>query len=423
MKKYIGLLLIMAACMFANGRAVTDHIRLDNMTYVDGIESVTLLPTGQVLGAPVMQLGTDNSLTLTFDDLNETSRYYKYTFIHCTHDWKPSDLNQIEYIEGFTEDEIENYHYSFNTTVHYVQYSVTFPNDNIKPSISGNYILFVYDDTPDKPVLTRRFMVLESEVVPISGSVHTPSDVNNRFTSQEIDFKISSGSYVIRNPIMTLHAAIMQNGRWDNAIYGLTYRSAFGEEISFDYDDGRNVMEGGAEFRTFDISTLLINADHVIGINYDHHINQAYLLQDEARPFSAYESRSTIHGACYYLNRDMSHDYSEDYVNTHFTLHSNFPFTGGDVYVFGQLTDWQIKEAAKLKYNEAYKFWETALFLKQGKYNYQYVYVPHAQPRIDAGYIEGNHYQTRNRYTVLVYYREESGTYDRLIGVGFFAMQ
>lgn len=423
MNKRVVLFLLMTFCVSAAAQSLEDNIQLDNRTYVPDIESVTLLPTGQIMGAPVIKLGTDNSLTLTFDDLKEVSRYYKYTFIHCTNDWKLSDLNPIEYIDGFMEDEIATYHYSFNTTVHYVQYSVTFPNENIKPYISGNYILLVYDDTPDRPILTRRFMVLESEDVPVSGHVHTPSDVSERFDRQEIDFKILSGGYVIRNPAVTLRATILQNGRWDNAIYGLTYRNAYGSEISFDYDDGRNVMDGGAEFRTFDISTLHSNADHVIGINFDHHINQAYLLQDEAMPYGAYESRSTINGACYYFNRDFDHDYSEDYVNTHFTLHSTFPFSGGDVYVFGQLTDWQIREAAKLTYNVEYDYWEAALFLKQGKYNYQYVYVPHDRSRVDSGFIEGNHYQTGNQYTVLVYYREESGTYDRLIGIGFFGIQ
>lgn len=395
-------------------------ILMENKTYVEGIESVSLIPEGLRYGQPITKLGMKENLVLTFDDLQEESRYLKYTFIHCTHDWKPSDMNPLDYLDGFLEDELSTYNYSFNTITHYMQYQLKFPNDIMQFTKSGNYILFVYDDTPEHPVLTRRFMVQENAAVGVEGKVHSASDVNDRFTKQEVDFTVVAGNYPIRNPGKTLHATILQNGRWDNAIYGLTYRSAYPGVFSFDYDDGSNAMYGSSEFRSFDISTLRSNADRIIGINFNHRRNQAYVLQDEARPFGAYESRNTMNGACIYHNMDMPNDFSEDYVNTHFTLKCGFPITDGDVYVFGQLTDWQIKEEAKLKYRQDYNFWETDFMLKQGKYNYQYVYVPHGSTEIDATYIEGTHYETHNQYTVLIYFRQEGSMYDKLIGVGSF---
>lgn len=417
MKKVINIIFLLWACLGAWAQPNMENIQLDNMIYADGIKSVTLT-AGYNLGKPVITLGS-GELTLTFDDLAEESRYVKYTLIHCTHDWKPSDMNQIEYLDGFMEDEVSTYNYSFNTVTHYMQYSLTIPNDNMRPTKSGNYILFVYDDTPDHPLLTRRLMIREDSQAGITGDVHSASDVADRFTRQEVDFTVNSGPYVVRNPIMTLHATIQQNDRWDNAITGLTYRSGFPGEYSFDYDDGRNTFDGSAEFRTFDIRTLRTNGDRIVGITFAHHENQAYVLQDDARPFGAYESRNTLNGACIYQNTDMSNPFSEDYVNTHFTLKSPFPFTDGDVYVFGQLTDWRILPEAKLHFNEEYKFWETAFPVKQGAYNYQYVYVPHGSSKIDATYIEGNHYETHNDYTVYVYFREEGSSYDRLIGVAF----
>ncbi|MCQ2283553.1 MAG: DUF5103 domain-containing protein [Bacteroidales bacterium] len=410
-------LLCLACALFA--QYDYSHIEFKDKVYVDGIESVTFRSGNYLLSDPVMTLGGE-PLTITFDDLEEESRYLKFTIIHCTHDWQLSDMNPIEYIDGFTEDIIDKYNYSFNTIVHYMQYEATFPNENIAPSKSGNYILFVYDDTPENPILTRRFMVIENDQVGITGDVHASSEVADRFTKQEVDFSVNSGHYIIRNPVMTLHATIKQNGRWDNAIYGLTYRSSSPGEFNFDYDDGRNTFQGGAEFRTFDIRTLRSNGDRIIGINFDHRRNNAYVLQDDARPFGAYESRSTMNGGCIYRNIDIPNPYSEDYVYTHFTLKSTFPFTDGDVYVFGQLTDWQIKPEAKLVYNEQYKFWETDFLIKQGVYNYQYVYVPYGTNTIDATYIEGTHYETNNMYTVFIYFREEGSSYDKLIGIKHF---
>ncbi|MBQ6070261.1 MAG: DUF5103 domain-containing protein [Bacteroidales bacterium] len=418
MKPALFSILMTVVCLSAFAQPDLGQIRMDDRVYVEGIKSITMQAAGLPLSEPIMELN-GGGITLTFDDLEEESRYLKYTIIHCSHDWKPSDMNPIEYIDGFLEDNIETYNYSFNTVVHYMQYQLDFPTDNMRPTRSGNYILFVYDESPDQPVLTRRFMVVESEPVGIHGNLHASSVINDRFTHQEVDFTVTTGPYVIRDPIMSVRATIKQNGRWDNAIYGLTYRSGFPGELSFDFDDGRNTFPGGAEFRTFDISTLRSNADRIVGITFEHHQNQAYVLQDDARPFGAYESRNTLNGACLYHNADMRNDFSEDYVNTHFTLMSNFPFQDGDVYVFGQLTDWRILPEAKLHFNENYNYWETDFFIKQGLYNYQYVYVPRNNKNVvDATYIEGSHYETRNQYTILLYFHEEGSSYDKLIGVG-----
>ncbi len=390
-------------------------IQLDDWIYEEGIASVQLTVNEDPLSEPVATLG-GATFQIAFDDLNLEVRHPKFLFIHCTHDWKRSDLNPIEYIEGFMEDEIEQYDHSFNTIEPYLHYYAEFPNDNIAFTKSGNYVLYVYDDSPDRPLFTRRFMVLEPMAAKIVTDVHPAVDVNNRYTHQDIDFTVFTGSYQIRNPQQSVHATIRQNGRWDNAIIGLTYRSGVASELHFDYTDGRNSFPGGAEFRTFDISTLRSNADRIVGISYVNRHNHAYVLQDDARPYAAYESRGTMNGRCYYKNRDLRNEYSEDYVFTHFTLKSDYPYNDGDVYVFGELTGWRLLDEAKLHYNKEFDFWETDILLKQGAYNYQYVYLPHGSSQIDATFVEGSHYETSNIYYIFVYYQEEGSSYDRLIG-------
>lgn len=414
MMRKLTVVLFLFLCASFSLEAQQYDIQLDNRIYVDGIASVQLLSSQDQLSAPVGTLG--ETFHISFDDLNLEIRHLKYTFIHCTHDWHQSQLNPIEYIDGFLEDEITSYDHSFNTIEPYMHYQASFPNENISFSKSGNYILFVYDDTPDNPVLTHRFMVVEPLPAKILCDVHPAVDVNNRFTHQDVDFTVFPGGYPIRNPQQTVHATIQQNGRWDNAKYGLVYRSGNSSELHFNYLDGSNSFPGSSEFRTFDISTLRSNADRIVGISFENRHNHAYVLQDDARPFVAYESRGNINGRCYYRNRDLVNDYSEDYVFTHFTLKSAFPFTDGHVYVFGELTDWQLQEEAKLRYNKEFDFWETELLLKQGVYNYQYVFLPYGSDEIDATYIEGSHYQTNNIYNIYIYFREEGSSYDRLIG-------
>lgn len=415
MKKFVSVLFtFLLSILFCFGQEQID-IQLDNVIYADGIASVQLFVGDDPMSEPIGVLG-EARFHIHFDDLEQEVRHLKFTLIHCTHDWKRSDLNQIEYIDGFMEDDIVSYEHSFNTIEPYSHYMAAFPNENISFNKSGNYVLYVYDDTPDNPILTRRFMVVEPLPAKIVPNVHPAFDVNNRYTHQDVDFTLFTAGFNIRNPQQSVHATIRQNGRWDNAIVGLTYHSGSGPELHFNYTDGRNTFPGGAEFRTFDLTTLRVNSDRIVGISFVNRHNHAYVLQDDARPYAAYESRGTMNGRCFYKNRDLRNEYSEDYVYTHFTLKSSFPFNDGDVYVFGELTDWRLEDAAKLRYNKEFDFWETEIFLKQGAYNYQYVYVPRGSNQIDATYIEGSHYETNNIYHIFVYYQEEGTSYDRLIG-------
>lgn len=415
MKKHFILLFVTLMSIATVSVAQPYDIQYDNKIYVDGIASVQLIAGEDQLADPVGVLG-ESVFHISFDDLKLEIRHLKFTVIHCTHDWQPSQLNPIEYIDGFMEDDITDYNHSFNTIEPYMHYHAAFPSENLSFTKSGNYILFVYDDSPDYPILTRRFMVTEPLPAKVVCDVHSAVDVSNRFTHQDIDFTVFTGGYRIRNPQQSVHATIQQNGRWDNAKFGMHYRSGNATELHFTYMDGSNSFPGGAEFHTFDISTLRSNADRVVGISYDNQHTHVYVLQDDARPYTAYESRGHIHGRCYYRNRDLRNEYSEDYVFTHFTLKSTFPFSEGNVYVFGELTDWQLMDEAKLHYNKEFDFWETDLLLKQGVYNYQYVYLPYGSSEIDATYIEGSHYQTNNIYNIYIYFQEEGSSYDRLIG-------
>ena len=213
MRKIILLLWVMG-CFYNAISQIPGNIKPDNAIYVPGIKSIKLNVNDSDLGQPIIKLNGEDLLRLSFDDITNESRYLKYTLIHCTHDWKPTDLNPIEYLDGFMEDEITDYSYSFNTIQSYTHYELLFPTNQMRVTKSGNYILFVYDDNQDNPVLTRRMMIVEPVQVGISGNVHAATDIQYMFTKQEIDFVVNSGSYSIRNPAQYLNATIMQNGRW-----------------------------------------------------------------------------------------------------------------------------------------------------------------------------------------------------------------
>ena len=425
MNKILFLLFCFSAFLQLSAQSPT-HLPAVNKVYIEGIHSIKLTPAGSAIGQPVIQLNAGEKLALTFDDLLQKDRYLKYTLLHCTHNWQYSSLQQIEYLDGFLEDMINDYSFSFNTIVPYTKYKLVFPTADMRIIKSGNYLLVVYDDNIDQPVLTRRFMVVEGQQAAIKGKVTWAQDLQYRSSKQQIDFTAFSGKYSIRNPAMYLHATILQNGRWDNAIEGLTYRNAKPGEYDFSFDNlNRNVFNGSNEFRTFDIRTLRAPADRITSINFNNRINQAYVMEDLARPWGAYVTNTTLKGYCVHTNYDFSGQNTEDYVLVHFTLRCDFQVGEGDLYVFGELTDWQLDPKAKLTYNPANNYWESSFYLKQGYYNYIYVFVPKGKgaKKIDDTYIEGSHWQTQNNYTILLYLQEEGTSYDKLIGATTISLE
>ena len=66
--------------------------------------------------------------------------------------------------------------------------------------------------------------------------------------------------------------------------------------------------------------------------------------------------------------------------------------------------------------------YEVAFLLKQGYYSYSYVTVDRTDPdrKPSFEFTEGNHVETENDYTILVYYRALGARADELVGIQHF---
>jgi hypothetical protein len=114
------------------------------------------------------------------------------------------------------------------------------------------------------------------------------------------------------------------------------------------------------------------------------------------------------------------HHLESEYASVLFSLASPGEMHESDVYIFGGLTDWQLKPQFKMTYNPAVNAYVAKVPLKQGYYNYIYAVLPKGAAQPDFEETEGDWYETENLYTILIYYRPFGGRYDRLIGVYSF---
>jgi len=397
----------------------TDFFRYDNHVYVPNIRSIQLFREGWTFAVPVITFGSAEKLQLEFDDLDGDYKNYKYTLIHCSAAWKPTDLIPAEYIDGLTDDFITQYEYSFNTLQSFTHYSLTFPGENVRPLLSGNYILKVFLDNADQtPVFSRKFMIVEPHVN-VNMQVKRATDIDYHNYKQEVDFTIDVSDYTIDNPYVDMKVILMQNGRWDNAKYDLKPKFVKGSLYDFDYED-ENVFSGGNEFRRFDIKSLKYNSEFIRTIVSDSSGYHVYLKDEERATFKIYYSEKDINGKYLITSEDNVRNATveAEYVWVHFFLKYDAPLIDGTLHVFGALTDWQMNKDNQLTYNYDRKGYECALYLKQGYYNYQYVFLENGASAGDEAFIEGMHFETENDYSVFVYNREKGTMYDKLIGVG-----
>ena len=99
-KRTLSILILLLAAIIAQAQDY-GNIQYFDQIYDHDITSVQLYSGVYQMGFPIFTLKSGEQLTLAFDDLQGEGRYFKYTFIHCSHDWKPDGMNQIEYLDGF----------------------------------------------------------------------------------------------------------------------------------------------------------------------------------------------------------------------------------------------------------------------------------------------------------------------------------
>ncbi|HET8962995.1 MAG TPA: DUF5103 domain-containing protein [Chitinophagales bacterium] len=391
-------------------------LQYDNCIYKKEIKTIQLRDPNFELSKPAIGLNSGEVLELSFDDLSYELQNYSYTFIHCNANWEPSSLMSSEFIDGFADNSINNYRYSANTLQKYIHYSTTFPTNSTRFTKSGNYILKVYQNSdPDDLVLTRRFMIYDNKVN-ITGNISAASIIADRNYSQEIDFTINHVGYEINNPYGDLKIFILQNDHWNGAKSDLKPVYVKDQELVFDYDQ-ENVFPGGNEFRNFDIKSIRYHSEHIAAVRTDTLVNHVYLFADEKRAFKQYSSQQDINGNFVIKTDEGSNNETDaDYCFVSFFLKNDGNLPEGDLYVFGAFNGWQCTPENRMKFNPERMGYEGLLQLKQGYYNYEYVFMNDKQ-KADETVIEGSHAVTENDYTILVYHRFPGTFYDQLIAV------
>lgn len=391
-------------------------LRFEDALYEDSIRTVLFYPeTGlqeQALFAPVLELSQARPLIIEFDELGDNFKRYNIKVLHCNADWTRSNLNELEYMDDFNEQPINEYQFSFNTKVKYVHYRARLP----RVKVSGNYLLKVYRNGIEADVvLTRRFLVYENQVsIALNpGFSNSPAE---RLQNQQIDFTVSYKNFNIVNPQEDVKVCIRQNYRWDNAITQLrplTIRE-FDKILEYTGFNNENNFKGLNEYRYFEAQSVRFLGFNMRLLDASGEVVQSYLSTDRPRNRQAYLRAKDFNGAFLINNFETGNGSTDaDYLQVHFALES--PLLPEDIYVVGKFNDWKPDARHRLAYNQEKKIYEGNFLLKQGLYNYAYA-VATAEGQLDEARIENSHQATENIYEVILYHRPIGVRYDMVIG-------
>jgi len=411
--RHIILLSFIIIAIAVNGQEIENKDKV----YDENIQTVLLYQLGDQLTDPIIELNSKDKLMLEFDDLSEKSYIFRYTIIHCDKDWNTSDLDPIDYIDGFTEGDITEYAFSLNAIPSYIHYRAIIPSPDMKIKYSGNYILKVYLDNDDDEnvIFTKRFFVYEPQVTIATDIPYYPKKLEYTKHKQQIDLMIHTPDIFNSQADQRIKVFIRQNGRWDNMKKNLAPTTVFSNKLEYNYSDGI-VFNGGNQFRFFDMKSFYYQAPNIARIINDQDGYEVILHTDYSRANKEYETYTDIFGMRLIKARnDQQTNIEGEYAWVDFTL--KIPkFENADVYVIGALNDWQLNRNNKMQYDDRYRAYTLSMFLKQGYYNYAYGVVAHGQTKADVTLIEGDHWDTQNQYKVYVYYRNVVPEYDRLVG-------
>lgn len=387
--------------------------------YAPNILSTKLLVQGSQTAQPIIALGAAQVLELHFDDADAFVKNYSYTFQLCNANWEPAMLSTFDYLKGFSQVRINQYRASSVALTRYIHYQASLPDKNCMPTKSGNYLLkiFLNGDTTQL-VFTKRILIADQKV---NIGVQIQPPFNNQLfkTHQKVQFSIDKKQLNIINPQQQVQVVVYQNGLWKNGVRLL--QPVFIRNNVYEYNGELDALFPGLrEYRWVDLRSFRFQSDRVKHIQKLVDGWEIEVVDDAPITQQRYVFNDDFNGYSQIITTELINNWWQtDYAKVKFKfIPPNYQaYANQQLYLIGELTNFQISDAAKMDYNAAKGIYEKEVFLKQGYYSYNYILQPSiTSQKINYQNVDGNFWETENEYTILVYYRALNGRHDELVG-------
>ncbi|MCR4957633.1 MAG: DUF5103 domain-containing protein [Prevotella sp.] len=364
---------------------------------------------------PIMELGTNDVVNISFDQLSHNYHRLVYHLELCNPDWTPNDaLFESDWLEGFNDRPIDDYENSLNTNVLYTHYHMTLPNNDTRLKMSGNYRLHIIDEDNDgEEVIVVELRVLEPLTqVGLSVTTNTDLGLNGRY--QQVNMTLGLGALRVTDPNNQLQTFVLQNGREDNMKENVRPNYITPQQLTWEHNR-RLIFDAGNEYHKFELldpNYPTLGLDRVRWDEQERRYHAFPLLVEQRRNYVYDEDAD---GAFIIRNSDnIEIDNTSEYVYVHYKVKAVRRYDNARVILDGRWT-MEPADTYELEYNAEDNTYNAVVMQKLGYYNYQlllkdYDGTTHPMPE------EGSFFQTENKYEALVYYRGTGERSWRLVG-------
>lgn len=404
MKKTLFILMMIAATLPARAwhRVMSPNIK--------GLQVIT---NNDFKALPILTLGSNDRLTIGFDELSHNYQRFTYRLEPCNPDWTPTEgLFESDWLIGFNDLPIEDYENSLNTTTLYTHYKLTFPNRECKLKMSGNYRLHIIDEDGEI-ALTVELRVVEPLMnVGLSATTNTDIGLNTRY--QQVAMTVNFNSLRVTRPDEQIQTIVMQNGREDNMKVNVKSNMTMPQSLKWEYNRGL-IFDAGNEYHKFEVLDPTHPTMGLAAVRWDEDTRTWHALPMPCEPRHNYLYDEDADGAFLLRNSDnYESERTSEYVFVHYRLQPAHHYNDAQVIVNGRWAT-EAPETYAMEYDEATQSYNVSIMQKLGYYNYQLLLVDmdgttHPLPE------EGSFYETENTYQALVYYKGTGERTWRLVG-------
>jgi hypothetical protein len=378
----------------------------------DEIRTIQLYRALDERSLPIAPVAGTEQLALEFDLMADHGRALSARFYHADRTWR-RDLAPGEFLETFHHEDLFKYDHSVGTQERYVHYRYRFPTDNIRFTVSGNYVLRVTEQGDDEAVLFEKAFFLTEQLTIVDMDLASQIISGQTYPSIQ-PIALFTPPRAIQANVFSYAVCFLRNG-------ALSQPRCSAEPSLMEQPALRFYLQPGTSFEPIsadyylDLSRLQVGP-RITTTDFAGSPYRVSLEPDQARfPASGADpllnGNSVISGAVSDLSDPDIHG---EYVLVDFSFvpgdRGRLP---GDMYVVGSFTDWQVRPEGRLSYDLEQRLYTGQLLVKQGLHEYRYYSTDRGvRQQLNRGFP-----RAENLYTALVYYTDVRVNTDRLLSV------
>lgn len=404
MKRILWILTLLPIMVHAGHRITSENVK-----------SLEVILNDDFTALPVLELGSDDVLSIGFDELSHNYHRFVYRLEPCNPDWTATEgLFESDWLVGFNDQPIEDYQNSLNTNVLYTHYQFTFPNEQTQVKLSGNYRLYILDEDEGMEEVACVELRVVEPLMTVGLGITTNTDIDFQERHQQVAMTVNYNNVRVNNPDEQLQTFVMQNGREDNM--KVNVRPSYVTPKSLKWEHNRQlIFEAGNEYHKFEVLDPTHISMGLAYVTWDEEERRFHAFPYPCLPQRSYLYDEDANGSFLLRNSDnYEAERLSEYVYVHYKLKDVPRYDHARVIIDGRWTT-EEPDTYIMDYDETDGSYNAVILQKLGYYNYQLLLqdmdgTTHRVPQ------EGSFFQTENQYQAFVYYKGTGERSWRLLG-------